>query len=85
MAATVTAGMGVLTLGADGAEINSILYRIIGGSDTQTVVIKNAMTANTVTFGNTAIATYIKSAQVLAAGERTILQNDNGIWYPFAF
>ena len=85
MASTVTAQMGVTTAGVNGAEINSILYRIIGGADTQTIIIKNAMAANTITFGNTALSTYIKSAQVLAAGERTILQNDNGTWYPFAF
>ena len=85
MASTVTAQMGVTTAGVNGAEINSILYRIIGGADTQTVIIKNAMAANTVTFGNNTGATYIASSQVLAAGERTILQNDNDTWYPFAF
>jgi len=85
MASTVTAQMGVTTAGVDGAEINSTLRRIIGGADTQTVIIKNAMAANTITLGSTALATYINSGQVLAAGERTILQNDNGIWYPFAF
>jgi len=85
-AATVTAGMGVLTLGVNGAETNCTLSYILGGSDTQTIIIKNSMTTGpTVSLGNVSGTNGVNSAQVLTTGQRTILQKDNGVWQPFAF
>jgi len=85
-AATVSAGMGVLTLGANGTETNCTLSYISGGEDTQIIIVKNAMTTGpTVTLGNVSGTDGVNSAQVLTTGQRTVLQKDNGTWEPFAF
>lgn len=84
-AATVTAQMGVTTLGVNGAEVNSILEYLIGGEDTNIAYLRNAMAANTLTLGNIVATDGIASAQVLAAGEMTPVMKLDGIWYPFTF